>query len=93
MSDDRHPVLAREGWVHVGIAVGVAALVHALAGWLWALPLWGVALFVVQFFRDPPRRIPTGPGVVVCPADGRVIAVDEVEDPTSSGGRGGSASS
>jgi phosphatidylserine decarboxylase len=81
MPDYRHPVLAREGWVHVGIAVGVAALVHALAGWLWALPLWGVALFIVQFFRDPPRRIPTGPGVVVCPADGRVIAVDEVEDP------------
>ncbi len=77
----RHPLLAREGWVHITIAVVAAGVVQLLAGWIWALPLWIVSLFVIQFFRDPPRRIPEVPLAVVCPADGRVIAVDEVRDP------------
>ncbi len=78
---ERQPILAREGWVHIGVAVGAAVLVQWLAGWVWALPLWLLSLFVIQFFRDPPRRIPDVPLAVVCPADGRVIAVDEVRDP------------
>jgi phosphatidylserine decarboxylase len=40
-----------------------------------------LALFIVQFFRDPPRVIPTAPRGVVSPADGRVIKLDEVTDP------------
>ena len=35
------------------------------------------ALFVLNFFRDPDRMIPTGPGVIVSPADGRVVEVRE----------------
>ncbi|MFQ5817135.1 MAG: phosphatidylserine decarboxylase [Terriglobia bacterium] len=34
--------------------------------------------FVLYFFRDPERTIPTGPGVIVSPADGRVLAVETV---------------
>ncbi len=44
-----------------------------------ALPLWALALFVVSFFRNPHREIPPGDGVVVSPADGRVIDVAEIE--------------
>ncbi len=78
---DGHPLLAREGWGHVALAVGAATAVHFFAGALWAAPLWGVVVFVVQFFRDPSRTIPQDLGAVVCPADGRVIVVDQVEDP------------
>jgi phosphatidylserine decarboxylase len=81
VSNQRYPLLAREGWVHIALALAAAVVVHVLAGALWAAPLWVVVVFVVQFFRDPPRRIPAGPGVVVCPADGRVIVVDQVQDP------------
>ena len=81
ITNDKHPILAREGWGHVGYALSAAVLVHWLLGGWWALPLWIFALFVVQFFRDPARVIPSEPNIVVCPADGRVIAVDEVEDP------------
>lgn len=77
----RHPLLAREGWTHIAVAVAAAVLVQWLAGWAWALPLWLISLFVIQFFRDPPRRIPDAPLAVVCPADGRVIAIDEAHDP------------
>jgi phosphatidylserine decarboxylase len=80
-SDKRHPILAREGWGHTAIVAIPAVFVTAWAGWLWAAPLWLATFFVVQFFRDPARAIPAQPGGVVCPADGRVIKVDEVDDP------------
>lgn len=56
-------------------------------GWLFGL---GVALvllglFVFSFFRDPDRTIPSEAGLVVAPADGRVVVVREEEN----GGRPG----
>lgn len=76
-----HPVIAREGWPFLGIAVLAAGGLTWLAGWLVALPLWIIALFVLQFFRDPARPAPAGPGLVLSPADGRIVAVEETDDP------------
>ena len=67
--------------MHVALAVGAAAITHYYLGWLWASPLWVVSLFVLQFFRDPPRAVPASPTAILAPADGRVIVLDEVEDP------------
>jgi phosphatidylserine decarboxylase len=36
-----------------------------------------LALFVFYFFRNPDRKIPMEPGVVVSPADGRVVVVKD----------------
>jgi len=76
-----HPLIAREGWPFLAIAVTAATAVHWFAGWAWALPLWIIALFVLQFFRDPPRDVPDEPGAVVSPADGRIVAIEKVRDP------------
>jgi phosphatidylserine decarboxylase len=76
-----HPIIAREGWPFIAIALAVAAGVHAYAGLGWALPLWLIVLFVVQFFRDPPRVIPREPKAVLSPADGRIVAVEKAHDP------------
>ena len=76
-----HPVIAREGWPFLGVAVAVALLTGAFAGWWWSLPPWLAALFVLQFFRDPAREVPDDPRAVVSPADGRVVAVEKARDP------------
>ncbi len=54
-----------------------------LLGWLlhWAWLWWpGLAalIFFAYFFRDPERHTPPEPEVVVAPADGKVIRIDEV---------------
>ena len=36
---------------------------------------------MVQFFRDPPRRVPRDPKAVLSPADGRIVAVERSRDP------------
>jgi len=76
-----HPIIAREGWPFLGIAVAASVLVGVFAGWWWSLPLWLAALFVLQFFRDPPREVPEDPAAVLAPADGRIVAVEKARDP------------
>jgi phosphatidylserine decarboxylase len=76
-----HPIIAREGWPFLAIAVAAALLVAWFAGAWWSLPLWIAVLFVLQFFRDPPREVPDDPAAVVSPADGRIVAVERARDP------------
>ena len=76
-----HPIIAREGWPFLAAALIAALLVAWWAGFWWSVPLWLGALFVLQFFRDPPREVPEDPQAVVAPADGRVVAVEKARDP------------
>jgi phosphatidylserine decarboxylase len=77
---DSHPLIAREGWVHVGVACVVALIATRFLHW-GAAPFWLVAVFVLQFFRDPHRAITQGAGAVLAPADGRVVVVERSRDP------------
>jgi phosphatidylserine decarboxylase len=76
-----HPIIAREGWPFIAIAAIVALVIHAVVGFDLAWIFWLLLIFVVQFFRDPPRPIPTDPNAVLCPADGRIVAVETTHDP------------
>ncbi len=80
MNQYPHPIIAREGWPFLAIS-----LILAIAGtaWcaIWSIPLWIIALFVLQFFRDPARAVPQDAGAVLSPADGRIVAVERVNDP------------
>lgn len=100
--DDRFAWRGRLGLARPGLAELVcfsllfAALTIAsvLAG-LWVNPLWYLPLiaivplwlFVISFFRDPARVIPTDPAALVSPADGKVTHVDEVASADFPGGR------
>jgi phosphatidylserine decarboxylase len=76
-----HPIIAREGWPFIVAGAVAAAAVHWEFGGWWAAPLWLLVAFMVQFFRDPPRRVPGEPRAVLSPADGRIVAVEKSHDP------------
>jgi len=76
-----HPIIAREGWPFIAIGVAAAGVTHWAFGAGWAAPLWLLVAFMVQFFRDPPRRVPGEPKAVLSPADGRIVAVERSRDP------------
>ncbi|HXN15358.1 MAG TPA: phosphatidylserine decarboxylase [Usitatibacter sp.] len=80
MSDYPHPLIAKEGWPFLAIALAIAIALTWWAGW-WSAPFWLLALFILQFFRDPPRTVPQGENLVLCPADGRVLYVGTARDP------------
>ncbi len=81
MSNYPHPIIAREGWPFLTIAIVVAVLASIFVPGFISFLAWLAALFVLQFFRDPPRDIPQGEGLVLSPADGRVIKVERTQDP------------
>jgi phosphatidylserine decarboxylase len=78
-----HPFIAREGWFFVALTVSAAVIATGLGAGPSAIPLWLIALFVLQFFRDPPRLPPPDLEAIACPADGRVVFVGPAEDPIS----------
>lgn len=75
-----HPIIAREGWPYLAIAFGIA-LVVSIFSMPISIPFWIIALFVLQFFRDPARVIPQQPNAVLSPADGRIVVVEKAHDP------------
>ena len=74
-----HPIIAKEGWPFLAIAIAVALIATWFGGWL-SLPFWIIALFMLQFFRDPARAVPAEPRAVLAPADGRIVAVEKARD-------------
>ena len=85
---------AREGLVLIAVAVllaigafAVAVSVRSWGLWLLALTLTVVALWVAYFFRDPERAGDRGAGIVISPADGKVVMVTAVDEPAFLHGR------
>ncbi|HEY3133078.1 MAG TPA: phosphatidylserine decarboxylase family protein [Gemmatimonadaceae bacterium] len=80
---------AREGLLFIAIAAIVAiggfgfAITRRSWGlWLAAFVLLLLALWVAYFFRDPERTGERGPSLVVSPADGKLIMITEVDEPS-----------
>ncbi|HBT97651.1 MAG TPA: phosphatidylserine decarboxylase family protein [Desulfobulbaceae bacterium] len=73
--------VAKEGFPFIALAA-LLTLVAALLGCPWtALALSLVTLFVVYFFRDPERIITAHDDkTILCPADGRVIGIDRLDE-------------
>ena len=85
---------AREGLLFIGIAAviaaggfGVAIMRRSWVLWLLAFVLLLLALWVAYFFRDPERTGERSPTLVVSPADGKLIMITEVDEPSFINGR------
>lgn len=80
-----YPV-AREAFPYL-IVLGLITIAVAIWSlWVAIIPLV-FFLFTAFFFRNPKRQIPTDPDLILSPADGRVMAVEEVEEKLFLGGR------
>lgn len=81
MSPYPHPIIAREGWPHLVIALVVALALSFVSWWLLAALAWVAFVFILQFYRDPPRRVPEQANAVLSPADGRIVKIGKARDP------------
>jgi phosphatidylserine decarboxylase len=84
--------LHREGYIIIAVGLTILLLIEGLnywlytvTGWLWLFALLTVgvlvmAYLIVQFFRVPNRKVNAGPLDIICPADGKVVVIEEVEE-------------
>jgi phosphatidylserine decarboxylase len=85
LAPEGRPFVALAGAILLGLTVPALAW-----GGAWWIPwvLWApVALWVPAFFRNPRREGPRGPQLIIAPADGRVVAVVDEDEPTYLRGR------
>ena len=79
--DYPHPIIAREGWAFLAGALAIALALSWTGPWPLAACAWLAAVFIAQFFRDPPRLAPEEANAVLSPADGKVVLVARARDP------------
>lgn len=80
----------KEGYTSIAIAVLVVFLANALVHYvvpdnafvIWTAYVLSFLLLVtiLQFFRNPRRRIRIDENTILCPADGKVVVIEETEE-------------
>jgi phosphatidylserine decarboxylase len=74
----------REGYAFIALFAAVNLLAFLLSAWLGWL-LLPITLWCIAFFRDPERATPQEPGLIICPADGKLLPVVEAVPPAELG--------
>ncbi|MBD1431712.1 phosphatidylserine decarboxylase family protein [Sphingobacterium sp. DN00404] len=79
----------KEGYTSLAIVVLFVFVINALADYydasvylkwfLYALSAF-LLIAILQFFRSPIKRVTPDEGIVLCPADGKVVVIEETEE-------------
>lgn len=84
--------LHREGYTIITVGLLILITIQLLNFWMFTLLSWmwlfllltlGVvvmAYLIIQFFRVPARKVNASEKQVICPADGKVVVIEEVEE-------------
>ena len=73
--------LAKDGFIFI-LPLLIITVLMFLISFYWATAIFGLGfLFVTWFFRDPERRIPNEPNVIVSPADGKITEITTENEP------------
>lgn len=80
----------KEGYTTIALSILFIFIINALVDykyydvtWLrWFIYIFSAALFIIvlQFFRNPSRSFSAGENLVICPADGKVVVIEETEE-------------
>ncbi len=73
-------IVAHEGWIFIFAFLLIAIPLYYFAGYAGASPAVILALFCIYFFRNPKREIATEAGIVVSPADGRIMDIEKLNE-------------
>jgi len=80
ITKDGYRIIIYTGILLVVFAVS-AGLSHSSALWIATAVLAVVFIFHFFFFRNPQREIPAGDHLILSPADGVIIKIDEMNEP------------
>ena len=75
----RGQTLYEARWIFLVLGV-LTILIGLINPWLMVVGAL-LILYTFYFFRDPERVVPTDPDVVVAAADGKIVAIEDVEEP------------
>jgi phosphatidylserine decarboxylase len=74
--------MVRDGYIYgLSLLVVAVLLAWATGNWAWGIAPVLLAAFFLWFFRDPQRRIPAEPGLIVSPGDGLVTETVTISTP------------
>ena len=81
MSSNIYPIIAREGWPLIALLVLMLVVAYYFLGTAVTIVVAVILAVFIFLFRDPDKTISSSPLAIVSPVSGRVLTVEEVDDP------------
>ena len=80
MKSNLFPIV-KQGWNYIAYSFGAFIVLNIFNLEFFAFFAFALMLFFIFVFRNPERELPRfGMNSVVCPVDGKVLAIDEIKD-------------